>query len=98
MYLLCYSIDMDNLERVKTIQKVRGLNDTQVAHLLGYKNRVSWAKIKAGMVRAHEVFQMRAIRAFPELRSTPTEKAQDGKRRGVKGLLDKIVLRVKKFV
>ena len=89
---------MDVLEIVKKIQVDRGLNDTQMAGLLGYKNREGWARIKGGVLPASEIFQMRALRAFPELCSTPTESTQDSKRGGVKSLLDKIVLKVKKFV
>ena len=86
------------LERVKKIQVDRGLNDTQMAVLLGYKNRTGWARIKGGIVPANEVFQMRALRAFPELHAAPAEKPQDSDRGRLKTLLDKIVLKVKKFV
>lgn len=89
---------MDILEEVKRLQVDRGLTDSQMAELLGYKSRISWAKIKGGLVPANEVFQMKVLRAFPELASIPAETSQDGKGRALKSLLDKIVLKVKKFV
>lgn len=92
---------MDILEEVKKIQVARGLNDTQMSLLLGYKNRTGWARIKGGIVPANEVFQMRALRAFPAVfvsAKLRTEKPQGADRGRLKGLLDKIVLKVKKFV
>jgi len=86
------------LEEVKKIQVARGLNDTQMSLLLGYKNRTGWARIKGGIVPANEVFQMRVLRAFPELHAAPAEASQNGNREQLKRLLDKIVLKVKKFV
>jgi len=83
---------VDILERVKTIQTGQGLNDTQMSELLGYKTREGWARIKGGIVPATEIFQMRALRAFPELATVP------GKKGKLKDIFDKIVLRVKKFV
>ena len=83
----------------------QGLTDSQVAELLGYKQRENWTRIKGGRAPANEVFQMRAARAFPDdihvfsgLHTAPTKTQQDGGKRGVKGILDKIVLKVKKFV
>jgi len=92
---------VDILEEVKKIQVARGLNDTEMSLLLGYKNRTGWARIKGGIVPANEVFQMRALRAFPAVfvdAKLRTEKPQDGRSKGIKRLLDKIVLKVKKFV
>ena len=92
---------MDIVERDKQFQIARGLTDTQMALKLGYKHRSGWAKIKGGLVPASEVFQLRALRAFPELGailSNPAEKTQENGGKGIKGLLDKIVLKVKKFV
>lgn len=86
------------LEEVKRIQKERKLTDTQISELLDYKDRTGWARIKGGIVPANEVFQMRALRAFPELHTAPAEASQDSHSKGIKGLLDKIVLKVKKFV
>ncbi len=89
---------MDFIEEVKRIQKEQGLNDTQVSALLGYKNREGWARIKGGIVPANEAFQMRVLKAFPEIASAYAQSSQDGSRKGLKSLLDKIVLKVKKFV
>jgi len=96
---------MDLLEEVKKIQTERGLNDTQMSELLGYKHRTGWARIKSGVAPANEVFEMRAQRAFPDdihvfrgLHTTPAEKPQGRAERGVKGILDKIVLKVKKYL
>lgn len=86
------------LEKVKKIQVDRAINDTKMSLLLGYKNRTGWARIKGGVVPANEVFEMRAFRAFPELLVDPIESSQDSHSKGIKGLLDKIVLKVKKFV
>ena len=61
-------ISMDILEEVKRIQVARGLNDTQMAELLGYKHRTGWAKIKTGVNPATEVFNRRAIVAFRLIR------------------------------
>ncbi len=88
---------MDLLEEVKKIQVARGLNDTQMAGLLGYKHRTGWARIKNGSAPANEVFQMRVLRAFPSFHTAP-ESSQDSPRGGVKGILDKIVLKVRKIV
>ena len=98
MLYTCYTLSMDLLEEVKHIQVERGLTDKQMAEILGYKNRCSWAKIKIGVVPANEVFQMRVLRAFPGFHTAPAENAQGSAKRGVKALLDKIVLKVKKFV
>ena len=90
---------MDIAEAVKKIQIDRGLNDTQVAELLGYKHRTGWARIKSGVVPANEVFKLRAWKAFtPELNAIGHESLQDGGRRGVKRILDKIVLKVRKYL
>lgn len=89
---------MDILERVKDIQKEQGFNDTQMSDLLGYKNRAGWARIKGGIVPGNKSFQMRALRAFPELASAYAQNSQDKQRGVLKSLLDKIVLKVKKFV
>ena len=92
---------MDLLEEVKKIQVDRGLNDTQMSELLGYKHRTGWARIKSGVAPANEVFQMRAMRAFPAVfvaAQIDAEKRQDGDKRGVKGIVDKIVLKVKKYL
>lgn len=89
---------VDILEEVKRIQIDRGLNDAEVAGLLGYKQRETWAKIKGGVARPTDVFVMRARQAFPELVPTPAEASQDKQTGGLKGILDKIVLKVKKFV
>jgi len=69
-----------------------------MAELLGYKQRENWIRIKGGRAPASEVFEMRARQAFPELTSTPAESSPEGERGGLKRLLDKVVLRVKKFV
>ena len=96
---MCYARSMSNiLEEVKRIQTARGLTDSQVAELLGYKQRENWSRIKLGRAPANEVFVMRAQRAFPELYTTPAEKPQGSSQRGVKGILDKIVLVVKKYL
>jgi len=89
---------MDYLEQVKRIQKERGLNDTQVAELLGYHNRTGWAKIKGGLVPANRSFTARAIAAFPELVLTLAGTSQDGKSGGLKRFLEELVLRVKKVI
>ena len=102
---MCFTRSMTNiLEDVKRIQVEQGLTDSQIAELLGYKQRENWTRIKGGRAPANEVFQMRAARAFPDdihvfsgLHTTPAESARDGAKRGVKAVLDKIVLRVKKF-
>lgn len=56
------------LEKVKQIQLDRGLTNGEMAKLLGYQNRNAWAKIKAGIEPASEAFELRAFRAFPEVR------------------------------
>ena len=56
------------LDKVKKIQKDRGLTDAAMAKLLGYRNRAAWAKIKAGLEPASEAFERRAFVAFPEVR------------------------------
>ncbi len=89
---------MNIFEEVKKIQVAQGLTDTKMAELLGYKQRENWSRIKGGRAPDNEVFRMRALRAFPELHTVPTENAQDSKPRGLKSFLDKIALRVKKFV
>lgn len=58
---------MDYLKRVKKIQQDQGLNDTQMAELLGYQNRSAWARIKGGSVPGNKSFIARAIAAFPEI-------------------------------
>jgi hypothetical protein len=83
---------MTILELVKKIQVDRSMTDSQMATLLGYKQRENWCRIKAGRAPATVVFEARAIKAFPELIYMPEEKS------GVKALLDKIVLKVKKFI
>ena len=99
MEYVCYTRSMTNiLEEVKRIQVDRGLTDSQVAELLGYKQRENWTRIKGGRAPANKVFCMRAREAFPELRSTLAERQQGDGKRGVKGILDKIVLRVRKFL
>ncbi len=57
------------LEKVKRIQRDGGLTDEQMAALLGYSHRTGWAKIKCGQVPASESFELRAFRAFPEVRT-----------------------------
>ncbi len=89
---------MDVLEEVKRIQIDRGLNDAEVAELLGYKQRETWAKIKGGVARPTDVFVMRARQAFPELAPGHAEASQGKQTGGLKKVLDKIVLKVKKFV
>lgn len=79
---------MDLLEEVKKIQVERGLNDTQMSELLGYKHRTGWARIKSGIAPANEVFQMRALRAFPEI-----QKEEENP-----GILGKLKLIVKKYL
>lgn len=95
---MCYTIIMVVLDEVKRIQVERGLTNKQMSEILGYQGRNTWAKIKGGIVPANEVFIMRAKQAFPELVGVPAENAQDKDRGGIKGILDKIALRVKKFV
>ena len=89
---------MNVLEEVKRIQVEQGLSNSQVAKLLGYKHRECWIRIKGGRAPASEIFEMRATKAFPELDSTLAETQQDRRGGGIKPFLDKIVLRVKKFV
>jgi len=88
---------MDILVAVKAIQKVRGLNDTQMSVLLGYKNRAGWARIKGGIVPANRVFEARALRAFPELYLASAESSQDGESGGVLSVLKDIYLKARKF-
>lgn len=93
MEQVCYTRSMtDILEEVKKIQVARGLTDGQMAEVLGYNQRENWCRVKAGRAPAGAVFEARAIKAFPELLYATGEKT------GMKGLLDKIVLRVKKFI
>ena len=99
MEYVCYSRSMGNiLEEVKRIQIDRGLTDSQIAELLGYRQRENWTRIKGGRAPANKVFRMRAREAFLELRPPPTQTQQDGAKRGVKGILDRVLLKVKKFV
>ncbi len=58
---------MDILKQVKAIQEQRRLFDVDMAELLGYRNRTSWAKIKAGKLPAGRFFERRALKAFPEI-------------------------------
>jgi len=96
---VCYSSSiMDLLEEVKKIQVEQGLTDSKMAELLGYKQRENWSRIKLGRAPANEVFQMRVLRAFPGFCTTPAEKPQGSSQRGVKAILDKIVLVVKKYL
>lgn len=88
---------MDVLERVKFIQKNRGLTDSQMAELLGYKQRENWSRIKSGRAPANEIFQMRAARAFPELYLAMAESSQDGTSGGVWTVLKDIYLKARKF-
>ena len=92
---------MDILEKVKQFQVALGITDAQMAEKLGYKHRAGWAKIKGGIIPANHVFELRALKAFPELgaiHSNPAESTQDSRSKGVKGILDKVVLIVKKLV
>ena len=56
------------LEKVKQIQIDKGLTDEQMSRILGYSHRTGWAKIKCGTVPASKNFELRAYRAFPEVR------------------------------
>jgi len=89
---VCYSLAMSILEEVKKIQEARGLSDSQMAELLGYRQRENWCRVKGGRAPAGGVFEARVYKAFPELLYMPEEKGK------IKGLFDKIVLKVKKFV
>jgi len=85
---------MDIVEAVKKIQVDRGLNDTQMAGLLGYKHRTGWARIKTGLAPANEVFKLRVWRAFtPELNAIGNGETKDPE-----GFLSKIVLKIKKYL
>ncbi|GAG91156.1 unnamed protein product, partial [marine sediment metagenome] len=69
---------MDNiLEEVKKLQLARGLTDSQIADRLGYHQRENWNKIKCGRAPANEIFQMRVMRAFPELADLFTRMSRD---------------------
>ena len=89
-------IKMDILGEVKKIQEARGLNDTEMSKLLGYKYRTGWARIKSGVSPPNSVFVLRVWKTFPELRHLYAETTQEIPRGGVKGFLDKIVLKIKK--
>lgn len=94
MYHVCYTPFMNIIEAAKKIQVDRGLNDTQMAKLLGYKHRTGWARIKTGLAPANEVFKLRVWKAFtPELNEI-------GKGDGVsgEGFLSKLVLKIKKYL
>ena len=91
MYHVCYTTFMNIREAAKKIQVDRGLNDTQMAELLGYKHRTGWARIKSGLAPANEVFKMRVWRAFtPELNAIGNEENLSR--------LGKFILKVKKYL
>lgn len=68
-YHQCTIAGMSIFEQVKAIQINRRLTDVDMAELLGYGHRMVWTRIKCGQNPAGRLFERRALKAFPEIRT-----------------------------
>ena len=82
---------MDTLSKLIELQKAKGLSNTEVSELLGYKYRTGWARIKYGVRPDNSRFELRALRVFPELSVNAPEKPPVPKRSWLKSILNWII-------